>query len=185
MEWRAGPRMETDDAKMIQVNPPKAAGGTVRQSLNQVVHDVLTLAELQSQLFKNDAREVAQRSMKPLCLFACGLLLLLAAIPISLIAIAVGLIAVGLPTPAAYASVSIVTIVVAAAMAIWAWRRLCEMPPVLARSREEFARNIAWIKDAITQAVNKPEEQAVNKPQEFSNELHNDRPQPNLTMRST
>jgi len=132
-----------------------------------VVHDILTLAELQTQLFKTDAHEAVRRAMTPLCLFASGLVLLVTTIPVILIAIAVGLTAAGLSAVAAYALVSIVALVVAVGMSLWAWRRLCKLPPALARSRVELARNIVWIKDALTQAVNKP--------QGDSAELRNDR----------
>ncbi len=134
---------------MIQSNSQVSQSETVTQSASQVVHDIVSLAELQAQLFKSDAQESVAGLMRPVVMFAIAGLLLLAALPICLVAIALGLIALGLPSPAAFALVALAALCAAAGMALWARRRVKELPAAFSRSQEELVRNIAWIKDAV------------------------------------
>src|SRR5271165_3244741 len=143
---------------MIQMNSTKTSESkTVTQSVGQVVHDIVALAELQVQLFKSDALETGQRFMQPMAVFTLGILLLLATIPVCLIAVALGLVAVGLTPVAAFALVAIISIVAAGALTAWAWLRFHAMPAAFARSQEELARNITWIKDAVMDLTAKPQ----------------------------
>ena len=84
----------------------------------------------------------------PALLSAAAAMLLLGAIPVALAAIAMGLIAAGLPAGAAYAIVAVVSIIAAALLAVWAWNRYRAISAAFARSRQELANNIAWIKNA-------------------------------------
>lgn len=135
---------------MIQYDTQPSASASVGQSVGQVVRDIVSLTELQIELFKTDAQESAARLMRPLIILSVGFLLALAALPVGLIAIAVGLIALGLPAVAAYALVALASLIAALAVAAWARHRLHEMPAAFARSQEELARNLTWIKDAVT-----------------------------------
>jgi len=142
---------------MIQMNStPTSESKTVTQSLGRVVHDIVTLAELQVQLFKSDALEALERFFRPLAVFALGILLFLGAIPVCLIAIALGLVALGLPPVPAYALVAVTSMIAAGALATWAWQRFQQLPAGFARSQEELTRNITWVKDAVTDLAAKP-----------------------------
>ncbi len=122
-----------------------------------MARDVTTLAELQGQLFRSDAREISQRIGRPLAAFLAGSLLFVTTVPVALLAIVQSLVAMGLPQAAAYGLVAVTSLTATAGLAAWAWRRLRAMPPAFARSREELMRNIAWIKDAVEDLAARPE----------------------------
>ena len=142
---------------MIQANPAKAPmSDTVRQSVNQVVHDLATLAELQGLLFQNDAREFAGRIVRPAVVLVAGMLVLLATVPVGLLAIAECLVAAGVPRAVALVLVAVLSAAGAAGMVMWVWRHFQRMPPAFTPSREELKRNIAWIKDAMKNSPSWP-----------------------------
>ena len=135
---------------MIQFNSARAVESeSVRQSIGQVVEDIVTLGGLQGQLFQSDAREIMGRIVQPLAVLAAGTLLFLAMVPVSLLAIAQCLIAIGIPPAAAYGLVAVTSLIAAFGMAAWAWRRLHQLPPAFTRSREELIQNVSWIKAAV------------------------------------
>ncbi len=131
---------------------------TVREGLGQVVHDVVNLAELQAELTKRDARESMEKLLAPLAILAVALALLLPTLTLCLMAIALGLVAAGLSPAASYSAVAVASAIAVALLAFWGWRRLRTIPEPFARSREEFGRNVAWIKEAIGRAQHPPED---------------------------
>ncbi len=131
------------------ITPPAPKSETIRQTLGHVVQDLVVLAELQGQLFRNDARESMDRIARPVGVLAASALLLAAAVLILLIAISEGLVAAGVPRAGAYAIVAIVGLAVAWGMALWAWRQFRQLPRPFAHSQEELVRNIAWIKSTL------------------------------------
>ncbi len=141
---------------MIESNSKATGPETVSQSFEHVAHDLVTLAELQGQLLKSDARESTARIARPLAVFLAGALLFVATVPIGLSAIAQGLVVAGVPPPAAYGLVAVTSWLVAGGMTIWAWQRFRAMPPAFARSRVELARNLSWIKDIVENVRTKP-----------------------------
>ena len=134
-----------------------AESETVRQSIGHVVEDVVTLAELQARLFQSDACELMKRLARPLTVLAAGALLLLATLPVCLLAIAAGLVAAGVPQAAAHGLVAVTSLVTVAGMTAWALRRFRALPPAFARSQEELADNLSWIKDAVKGLDARPE----------------------------
>ena len=114
-------------ASLNQVTEDESA--TVRQSIGQVFQDIVTLAELQGQLFQSDARELSGRIARPLVVFAAGALLFVVTVPVGLLAIVQCLVALGLPQAAAYGLVAVVGLVAAVGMAAWAWQRFRALPP--------------------------------------------------------
>jgi hypothetical protein len=148
-----------DEAHMIQSNSSNASEpDTVRHNAGQILHDVVTLSELQARLCVSDAREFMGQTMLPVAVFTAGLVLLLAAIPLCLVAIALGLVAAGLPPVGAYALVAGLSLVAAATMVLWARQTIWKLPAAFARSREEFARNVAWVKNVFTDLAARPEQ---------------------------
>ena len=70
---------------MIQTNSGKtAAADTVGKSLGHVAHDIMTLAELQVRLLQIDFRAATARWIRPCAVFAAGVVLLLATLPVCL-----------------------------------------------------------------------------------------------------
>jgi multidrug efflux pump subunit AcrB len=152
-----------DEAQMIESNITNGQRSeTVGRSVGQVVHDIMNLAELQAELFKQDASEIVGRLMMPFAIMAASLLLLVAALPICLIAIALGLMAAGLSGVVAFAIVAICSLMLVGILASWGWQRLRNTPPGFARSREELGCNLVWVKNAITNAATKPSNPAVD-----------------------
>ncbi len=138
---------------MIRTNYARVPeSGTIRQNVGHVVQDIVALAELQGELFRSDAREMTEQIARPVAVFTVSALLLSATVPVCLLAIGEGLAAAGVPRAAAYALVATASIVAGAGMATWAWRRFRTIPPAFARSREELAQNIAWIKGTLLAA---------------------------------
>jgi hypothetical protein len=129
---------------------------TVRQSVGHVVHDIITLVELQGQLFESDAREVGERIARPVIVFAAGTLLFVATVPVCLLTIAEGLVASGVSRAAAYALVAVTSMVAAAGMAAWAWQRFRRMPSGFVRSYEELTYNWSWIKESLNKLACEP-----------------------------
>lgn len=145
---------------MITRMPLKAeASESVVQSIGRVFHDVVTLAELQGRLFQSDAREIGERIVRPLAMFLMGSLLFLGAVPVGLLAIIQCLIAAGLSHAVAYGLVAVVSLAGAAGMVAWAWWRLHGMPRAFARSQEELAYNLFWIREAFKELASKPEQE--------------------------
>ena len=146
---------------MIRSASETVESGTVRQSMRHVVHDVVTLAELQGRLFQSDSRELGEHIVRPLAVFLGGLLCFAATVPVALLAIAECLVAAGVPRAAAYVLVTVGGLGAAAGMATWARHRFRAMPPPFARSREELACNLSWIKETATElAANRREDEA-------------------------
>jgi hypothetical protein len=147
-----------DETHMIQSTSSKTPeADTVRKNAGQLFRDMVILAELQAQLFRSDARELGEGIRQPITLFAVGLLLLVAAIPLCLVAIALALVAAGLPPAVAYALIGGLSLVAAAVMVLWARQRLARSPAAFISSREEFVRNIAWVKSAVGDLAARPQ----------------------------
>ena len=143
---------------MIRLKSREATDSeTVRQSIGHVVHDIMSLVELQGRLFQSDTREIMERLAPPAAFFAAGILLFAAAVLLCLLAIVQCLIAAGVPAGAAYGLVAIASLAVAAGLAAWAWQRFRKLPRAFARSQEELASNLSWIKDALNDLGDKSE----------------------------
>lgn len=153
---------------MIDQGPVKAPESeSIRESIGLMIHDLMELLELQGRLFENDTREVMQRIARPLLVFAAGVVLFAVAVPIGLLAIAEGLVAWGAPRAAAYSLVATASLLVAVGMAVWARQRFRRGPSAYARSREELAHSMSWIKASM----NKLDRQRSH-PRSDVNDLH-------------
>ncbi len=115
-----------------------------------VVHDVLTLAELQVQLLAIDVRECRARMTVPVLLLLGGFAIAFACFPIGLVAFALCLIQF---FNTSYATGFLIAFLVGAIlgtlMSIVGWRRVSKRMAVLKRSQHELARNLQWIKKVI------------------------------------
>jgi uncharacterized membrane protein YqjE len=113
-------------------------------------HDVLTLAELQAQLFVADVQECGQRALVPGLVLVCGVALGLACFPIALAALALFVIQV---FETSYATGFLIAVVggavLSALLCVIGWWQIRERVAVLGRSQQELARNLRWIKKVI------------------------------------
>jgi len=130
---------------------PEIASQGLAGDVNTFVSDVLTLAELQSQLLDADVREFAGRGWIPSLVLIGGLALGLASLPIALITMALGLVQ-WLETSyfTAFLMVAVAAVIGSACMSIVGWIQLRQRTVVLRRSRDEFVRNLCWIKKVLT-----------------------------------
>ncbi|MBX3436927.1 MAG: phage holin family protein [Planctomycetaceae bacterium] len=130
--------------------PP--AGTALRQNIAVLAHDVITLTELQAQLFTIDLRETWQRSLVPLGMLLGGTILALGAIPVLLLGIGWVLVRqAGWSEGAAFATTSGGTLLVAAIAAWVGWQALKSALATLLRSKAELTNNVHWIKSALKQ----------------------------------
>jgi hypothetical protein len=129
---------------------PTAPEKGVKRGMTDVARDLISLAELQSELLQVDAKEAAARAITPIILLVVGSTLALGTIPVVLLLIASALAAAGLSY---WLSLLIAAIIggAAAAGAAWAgWKKLRSPLDVFQRSREEFNRNVQWLKHTLS-----------------------------------
>ncbi len=137
-----------------KVNEQNGAPESVTKSLvrdvGEFAHDVITLTELQGQLFVTDLRECRRRVLVPGIVLLCGIALGLACFPIALAAFALLLIQVFETTYAAGFLLAVVAgAVLSALLSVIGWFQICKHAAVLRRSQHELVRNLRWIKKVL------------------------------------
>lgn len=137
--------------KMNEQNgSPETASKGLARDVGEFAHDVLTLAELQGQLFVADVQECSQRVLVPSLLLIGGAALGLSCFPIALAALALGLIQVfELSHAAGFLIAVVVGAVVSALLCVTGVFLIRQRVVVLRRSQQELVRNLRWIKKVI------------------------------------
>ena len=134
-------------ASRVPINSP---AGSMIGNVAEFGHDLATLGELQAKLAVVDLKEATGRAIVPAALAAGALMLVLASLPVALLGVAALLVVDARHGPGwallATAGATLVVAVVLAVLAIPALRRSFAS---LDRSREELARNVAWIKTVL------------------------------------
>jgi len=127
-----------------------AAPEGVVESIAEFANDVTTLADLQTRLAIYDAKEAVGRATVPAILIASGLAVALASLFIILLGVA-DLIATStrLSAGAARLIVGLVALAAAGITAFLAFKAATRSLDSFRRSREELARNIAWLKTVV------------------------------------
>jgi len=113
-------------------------------------NDITTLIELQAKLAVIDFKEALARATIPMALVVVALALLLAALPVALLGVA-RLVAVALSIREGWAMLLTAGVVMLAAT-VTLIVSVRNIPPSFSsfqRSREELARNIAWIRTVL------------------------------------
>jgi len=124
--------------------------GHVRHQLGELVHDALTLGELQVQLFKVDLRDARERVVAALAVIAIGAVLALGSVPVLLFAAAQGLVTgFSWPVAWAYLAVGAVTVAVAGVLTWVGIRSASAATDTLHRSSAELAETVKWFKDSV------------------------------------
>jgi len=131
----------------------------VATSFSGLAHDVIELGELQAQLFVHDVKSTIQKTRTSLLLGVVGACVLLGSVPVLLFALAELFVEqFGWTQSAGFAVSAIVGIAASAGILAAAWNRLSVGLNSMQRSRDEFSRNIAWIKSSLrSQATTKPD----------------------------
>ena len=125
-----------------------AAG--VGRNVAGLTHDLISLAELQTQLVMVDVREGTAKCLLPIALMVGAVLLALGTMPVVLLGIGWALVNLaGFSEGGAFLLVSVLALAVAAGSGWWSVRKLQSAWSVLSRSRQELSENIRWIKRAL------------------------------------
>jgi membrane protein implicated in regulation of membrane protease activity len=133
-----------------QNGSPLTASKGLARDVGEFAHDVLTLAELQGQLFVADIQECGQRVRVPGLILLCGAALGLACFPIALAALALVVVEVlGTSYAAGFLIAAGVGAVLSALLCIIGWYQVRERVSVLGRSQQALVRNLRWIKKVL------------------------------------
>jgi len=126
----------------------------VAKGMGELTHDIVSLAELQFELFRIDCREGFKRILVPVAVLLVAAVVAVGTVPIALILVAEFLAqAAGLSRAAAFSIAALSGFIVAVAIGVVGWSCLRGVVRVFERSREELTRNMAWIKHALKRSA--------------------------------
>jgi hypothetical protein len=126
----------------------------VAQDVVELTRDVVALAELQFELFRNDCRHGLKGLLIYVTLLLISAMVAVGTVPIALILIAELLVqAAGWSRAAAYGLATATGAGAAVALGVLGWSRIRGVGRVFERSRQEFAHNLTWIKNTLTRAA--------------------------------
>lgn len=122
----------------------------VAQGMGDLTHDIVSLAELQFELFRNDYRAGMKGLLVPVALLLFAGMAAFGTVPIALLLLAEILIQVAGLSRAWALSIAVLSgVIVAVALGVVGWSQLRGVGRVFRRSREEWTRNLNWIKLAL------------------------------------
>ena len=129
---------------------PESASKGLARGVGEFAHDVLTLAELQAQLFVTDAKQCVRRVLVPGLVLLCGVALGLACFPIALAGFALWLSQVfEISYAAGFLLAAVVGAVLSALLCVVGWFQVRTRVAALRQSQQELVRNLAWIKKVL------------------------------------
>ena len=127
-----------------------SAANVVAKGMGELTHDIVSLAELQFELFRIDCREGLKRMLVPVALLLFAGIVAVGTVPVALMLIAEILTQdAGLSRAAAFSIAALSGFVVALGIGVVGWSYLRGVVRVFERSREELTRNMTWIKHAL------------------------------------
>jgi hypothetical protein len=134
--------------------------------MGELAHDIVSLAELQLELFRVDCREGLRQIMIPVALLLFAGVVATGTVPIALILVAEFLTqATSLSRAAAFSIAAMSGVIVALAIGVVGWSYLRGVVRVFERSREELTSNMTWIKHALKRPA-PIESQQLKQPQD-------------------
>lgn len=122
-----------------------------RPGFGALLHDLISLIELQGKLLLKDVAELQAGAIMPIAMLIGGVVLTFATAPVLLLTLG-WLLAetTALPLWAAMAiSVTVGGIIPAGVMMVMGWKHLIEKAKVLKRSKDELQENTRWLKHRI------------------------------------
>lgn len=125
--------------------PARAVAGNIAD----VAHDLTLLAELQAQLLAADLKQTGRKLALPAGLALVALAIALGSFPVFLLAVAALLVQAGMALWGALAVAAALGLVLAGVLLGAAWLGIRSNLKILDRSREEFARNLDWVKNVL------------------------------------
>ena len=134
-------------------SPARPPNG-VATDVGELTHDMLSLAELQFELFRTDCRAGLKGLLLPITLLLLAVIVAAGAMPVALLFLAEFLAqTAGLSRAAAFAVAVLAGFVAAGALGAVGWARIRGVERVFERSREELNRNMTWIKHALKRSA--------------------------------
>ena len=134
-----------------------SAAAGVRDGVGDLLHDVVSLSELQAQLLAVDARESVDKAKAPIGLLVGGISLALGAVPVLLLSLGEALtLWLDWERALSYLVSGLAGVVIAGILLYLAWQQAGAVLAVFDRSRVELAENIRWIKYALTRGRRPP-----------------------------
>ena len=134
-----------------------SAAAGVRNGVGELLHDVVSLSELQAQLLAVDAKESVEKAKLPIGLLIGGIILALGAVPVLLLSLGEALtLWLDWERALSYLVSGLAGVVIAGVMLYLAWQQTGAVIAVFDRSRVELAENIRWIKYALTRGRRPP-----------------------------
>ena len=122
----------------------------VAKDMGELTHDIVSLAELQFELFSNDCRKGLKGLLIPVALLLVAGIVAIGTVPMALILMAELLTQVaGLSRAAAFSIAALSGFIVAVAMGVVGWSYTRGVGRVFRRSREEWTRNMTWMKHVL------------------------------------
>jgi hypothetical protein len=122
----------------------------VAQGMGDLTHDIVSLAELQFELVRNDYRAGVKGLLVPVVLLLGAGIVALGTVPVALLLMAEILIQVaGLSRTSALSIAAASGFTAAVVLGVAGWSQLRGVGRVFQRSREEWIRNLNWIKLAL------------------------------------
>ena len=122
--------------------------------MGELTHDIVSLVELQFELFRVDCREGLRRILIPVALLLFAGIVALGTVPIVLILLAEFLTqAAGLSRAVAFLIAALSGFIVALAIGVVGWFYMRGVVRVFERSREELTNNMTWIKHALKRSA--------------------------------
>lgn len=137
--------------KMSEPNgSPETASKAMARDVGEFADGLLTLAELQAQLFVADAKECGQRALVPGLLLLGGVGLGWACFHIALAALALWLIQVfEISYAAGFLMAAGAGAVISMLLCVIGWGYVRASVAGLRRSQQELARNLDWVKKVL------------------------------------
>ncbi len=126
----------------------------VAKDMGELTHDIVSLAELQFELFRNDYRKGMKGLLLPVALLLLAGIVAAGTVPVALITVAELLTqAAGLSRAASFSIAALGGFGVAVAVGVVGWFCIRGIGRVFERSREELARNMSWIKQSLKRPI--------------------------------
>ena len=127
-------------------SPPKG----VAKGMGELAHGIVSLAELQLELFRVDCREGLRQILIPVALLLFAGIVAVGTVPIALIFVAEFLMQTAdLSRATAFSIAAMSGVIVALAIGVVGCSYLRGLLRVFERSGEELTRNVSWIKHAL------------------------------------
>lgn len=139
---------------MIDLDEPAHASpsGDIRHGVRQVAHDVIMLAELQTDLLRVEVRDLTTRVAIPaIAMIAGAAVVALASLPILFLCVAYALHEFAdWSLTASMGAAGGGGAVIAAILGFIALKRIKSLGNAFGRSRAELTRNIQWLKEVLS-----------------------------------